>query len=608
MNILLLFCVLTLSIQPADTNSDSSRLKAADILEKHLHDDVTCKSYSTILELIELATSHRMVHYYNSLDSLYFNALFQFNPESDQGAIQYDFELLELIADESTKNKIRAKVNSGNKKAGPVIANFWQKLNPNPAHSFNIRLFEHWERIAYARENFTRRNNPPLGTDDRGIIFLKYGSPDIVDSGLLTYDSSRIRGWIREFNVANGVSVTSTREINDHFLANLIGQYFSQPSYSIWIYKQDNSQNLIYIFGEDANGGRFGLRGSLDDMLPQNAFRQTNELSRFNTGPSSFLQLMMYDRFSRLDTYFSEAFHELERNLLSPNQARSPGLSLSRKSTHGHQLSVIQRNAPEQSSDYESRLHKLDMNFREYRIVDEDGNRKIISLHHLPPSILSTIELYGFPVNLKVYGITDTSHFETISDTLLTAISEKGTYIANIHSPYNALNVTTFHLDDEIAETFGHYQIGVNRFELSQQNIPDDGNQFYAGDLILGTFSENQSEFNNPLFPFDLEFSNNFTSGKQLRFLLTVQHQNEFSYRTDVQILKQERRKRGRASREENRFSYTIEFHSLKGHDYQLLEIDTGELEQGNYLLRVDVLNLATEETIQLRETFSLNK
>jgi GWxTD domain-containing protein len=52
---------------------------------------------------------------------------------------------------------------------------FWKRNDPTPTTERNERLEEHLRRVEYARKWFSAPK--PLGFDDRGVIYVKYGEP-----------------------------------------------------------------------------------------------------------------------------------------------------------------------------------------------------------------------------------------------------------------------------------------------------------------------------------------------------------------------------------------------------------------------------------------------
>ena len=65
------------------------------------------------------------------------------------------------------------------------IARYWLEHDPTPETALNERLVEHWQRIVEARERYQYNRSSVYETDDRGIIFVKYGPPDARSRGHL---------------------------------------------------------------------------------------------------------------------------------------------------------------------------------------------------------------------------------------------------------------------------------------------------------------------------------------------------------------------------------------------------------------------------------------
>ena len=69
---------------------------------------------------------------------------------------------------------------SNDEERDAFIENFWRRRNPNPDSPENEYREEHYRRIAYANEHFAA--GKPGWMTDRGMIYIKYGKPDSIDS------------------------------------------------------------------------------------------------------------------------------------------------------------------------------------------------------------------------------------------------------------------------------------------------------------------------------------------------------------------------------------------------------------------------------------------
>jgi len=69
---------------------------------------------------------------------------------------------------------------SNDEERDSFIEAFWQRRNPNPDSPENEYREEHYRRIAYANEHFAA--GKPGWKTDRGMIYIKYGKPDDIES------------------------------------------------------------------------------------------------------------------------------------------------------------------------------------------------------------------------------------------------------------------------------------------------------------------------------------------------------------------------------------------------------------------------------------------
>jgi GWxTD domain-containing protein len=69
---------------------------------------------------------------------------------------------------------------SNDEERDAFIEQFWRRRNPNPDSPENTYREEYYARIAYANEHFAA--GKPGWMTDRGMIYIKFGKPDSIDS------------------------------------------------------------------------------------------------------------------------------------------------------------------------------------------------------------------------------------------------------------------------------------------------------------------------------------------------------------------------------------------------------------------------------------------
>ncbi|RKY84030.1 hypothetical protein DRQ09_09195, partial [candidate division KSB1 bacterium] len=231
-------------------------LEGKDVLEKQGETDPRIG-----IAFIELVTRYGYKEYYEKASNIYY---WGFSKNDVVSKYRRDIiaeikRLLPLMNKEESKVWKKSYKN-GDSLLCSKIKGFWIEKDPTPATKANERLIEHWERIAYARNHFRFNNNSPYGTDDRGLIYVKYGEPDKKKSGVLGANQIEIWKWI-----------------DDQGIRQLIDQYSWNPRFEVWVYYNLNSDDpVIYTFGRRNGFGTFGIINGVEDFIPERAFRKTS--------------------------------------------------------------------------------------------------------------------------------------------------------------------------------------------------------------------------------------------------------------------------------------------------------------------------------------------
>lgn len=342
------------------------------------------------ISYIELVTKEHLIDQYSKASELYYWGLSNpIHPNSEEELAQ-EIERLKPVASREEYKKWRRLVKEGRLQSlGKSILGFWRRMDPTLDTSFNERLLEHWKRIAYAKEHFRRSTNTVYETDDRTLPYLKYGEPDRKRNGIMHLNIGQIRNWINDGSDISSMPDLSTAS-NDSMrvmrslarkrfevqkMLNNIKLLHRYPTYEIWVYRdvvQDSrNENLIYIFGNNGNTGEFTMLNSLEEMMPNSAFRPISHEPNA-VPPSYFMQLLYYGEMISVDSYFADAFRELESQLYS---IRGPTRysSYSQRDQNRSKLIMTRLRAPVQQSTYASRLPDIPVDVQQYRLLDEQN-------------------------------------------------------------------------------------------------------------------------------------------------------------------------------------------------------------------------------------------
>lgn len=181
------------------------------------------------------------------------------------------------------------------------LKRFWVELDPTPLTSENERLIEHWERIREARRRFVYNRSSPIGTDDRGAVFVRYGEAPRTDRGSLGASESEMR-----------LRLPGTRHSQDR---SVLRGYDTNPQYEVWVYDELNDQGFTYfLFGNIDGTGPFELVTGVEELIPPAARSAATARNVAGGVPADhYLRLFYYQDLSVVGGHFGSRFGELDR-------------------------------------------------------------------------------------------------------------------------------------------------------------------------------------------------------------------------------------------------------------------------------------------------------
>ncbi|RKY89353.1 hypothetical protein DRQ09_01485 [candidate division KSB1 bacterium] len=271
------------------------------------------------IAFIELVTEKKLKRYYETACQMYYWGFSRNSINEYRKNIKKEIErITPIMRKEQSKYWFKA-LKDNDTTICSKIRGFWIEKDPTPTTVLNERLITHWERITYARKNFNRNKRTAYGTDDRGMIYVKYGEPDRKKTGTFGLNDSELQFWIGEVLDAIPNIRISTLQVKKN-----INLYNWLSDYEVWIYSYLSPEEpIIYMFGSPA-GRPFGLVNGVDDFIPDRAYRKTSLIQlrkqEYSMGdiysigilPGSLLQLMYYSELVSFDSYFERRYLELE--------------------------------------------------------------------------------------------------------------------------------------------------------------------------------------------------------------------------------------------------------------------------------------------------------
>ncbi len=508
------------------------------------------------------------------------------------------------------------------------IREYWIRNNMIPSSDQNERLLEHWQRIHYSREHFTNDESTVYGTDERALIYVRFGPPDRHRSGILSHNTAEIRNRIFDLVEVGLVNVGQTYSLQMNIMQN-----YSPGRYDLWRYDRISEEgSIIFLFGRPGREGRYRLMDSLDDFINSSGYRSVvvgrrGTQTAFRAG--YFLQMMLYNEVSTLDHYFGRRFMEYERrwnqavfhnnvNARMLDDLLSPQLA-------AFDMHRMQDRAPQSQSIYEQRLVAYTMLHRQYRFFDENMNPVTCIILFPPPRLNRIGEAlnehedlqpagYLFRQGFNMYrkGERMSQHLEEHTSMLRELASAVDDLYLSIVLPLSGEDVglqifSEFYLipDSEIPVFFGNNLVGVSREWTEANKALENNGRLVISDLVLGSAQKKPVRIKS--VDMGVLSGNDISLNEDLQIFFEVynlkpnesgEHRYSITY-----MLKPEQRRRlfRRSSRE-----VSLSWHAVsdRPYDHQFFEVDLSHADSGKY--RLDIIVEDNESGEQYRRTLDM--
>lgn len=358
------------------------------------------------ISFIETATANNAREYYEEACRIYYRMLDFTDVKAHKTEIIDEVERIAPLLEDEQAERWRRMARREEPELLREIKAFWLQKDPTPTTLLNERLIEHWERIAYARANFTKTKAPPYGTDDRGIIYVKYGKPDRSRALTLGIHEGIMMQWATKRDpigqVLNALievgepAATDPRQERTE-LRKTINKFNYFPDCEVWAYHdQLENRNVIYLFGPRGGKGSFGLRSGLEELIPDDAFHRIRTGEFRGLLPGALIQLMFYHELAAFDASFAERLNELEqaweradvRSDFSPSISYLKSLRMQFKTRDEHDSPRLY--APKEQSDLDRKVRRVELTTIQSRILERNVP-KLLFIAFAQPQILQAI-------------------------------------------------------------------------------------------------------------------------------------------------------------------------------------------------------------------------
>lgn len=236
--------------------------------------------------------------FYQLATDFYYWSLRRADFEKEKEAILSEFSRMKPLLPDSSKNTWKELIEKENRRALQNMVGFWEVNDPYVSTKENERLIEHWQRIHYARDNFTIVKETPYQTDERGVFYVRLGMPD-----------SRILKTL-QLDIVYGPE----GETFDFELGNVV-----QSDIEIWEYPE-LGDDFFLLFGERYGWGEYGLRKSPMELIPDDirvqlsasGFRNQSTMRKLS---ENVAQYGIYQQLAPLHPHFSNMYSGMQTSL-----------------------------------------------------------------------------------------------------------------------------------------------------------------------------------------------------------------------------------------------------------------------------------------------------
>lgn len=288
-------------VRRADTLRSEGRWQDALALWEEAADDVAGRGLDDLrigVAYMETAVAQEADSLHARASRLYLAGLSgEPTPESLE-ELNREMERVLLIAGPGTQTELERLRDAPPRARALALKRFWLERDPTPSTALNERLVEHWQRIASARERFVYNTSSPIGTDDRGVVYLRYGAPPKTQRGYLGASEMEMKIRIPQDDLAR----------------ERLRQMDTNPQYEVWMYDRLNPREFTtFLFGNLDGTGRFQLVDGVHRLIPSQSRSRNN--ARYvpgNIPASHYLELFYYADLAAIGGIFGERFAQLD--------------------------------------------------------------------------------------------------------------------------------------------------------------------------------------------------------------------------------------------------------------------------------------------------------
>lgn len=556
------------------------------------------------IAFVETTVEHRAYWQYEAASEMYLWGFGGSNLETHADVVREEVERVLPLLDPEEAEVWRSEIEENIELVANRLQRFWVEKDPTPGSVVNERLMEHWQRIVYARENFQNNSRTVYRTDDRGLIYVKYGEPGMKRAGALGATEMELRIWVTDPG-----SAAMLRQLDRH------------PNYEVWVYDSLRPDRLTYfLFGNRGGTGQFELVDGVEDLISDAAYSPSSR-RRMPGGIKAFyfLQLFYYGDLAPIGGPFARRHEELSQLW---GGAESRGISYGVGAVPPRESAVQalelryreeNRSNPETTptvasrSEYEARRREVEVMAWPMRVLSpEDEPRLVLMALSSPRLSLSGLGVPGARLQLPTYAMR---HTLIVRDARFDEIGRVSNWVGG-----ELENVSTFtlrHIDTALdytvlAEVFASREAeglapGAEPLAAAQtvvappEPLTTAAESLELSDVLTGI--EIPQAYASEEFPFPILPSHQIWYPDPVKVYLEVYHlalgeDGTARFKVDVEVTPVAALGRGEAAR-----TITLGLDYESDTSRKAVAIDIANVPLGSYFLRVTVTDLISGQS-----------
>lgn len=597
---------------------------------------------------IKWTTKENFEKYYEFATLMYKWGLSAKKLKANKKAVRQIVEHLAVIVDDEQYQRWDEMLENNNQAIFGELRRLWQQMDITPTTTYNERLVEHWQRIAYSRVHFDQTDDEPFGADARAKIYVRYGEPDIVREGFLIFTDGTAHSLVSQIAQAS-LGSTSRRSIRS--FVNITSSFHLRPEYKIWVYhaKMQGKNNRVYIFG--SGRGKFRLIENIGEFIPSRAFQTGARLENKLIGqmgpvigsisPALILQLMYYSQLTSIDYYFGSMYSTIMKTavLHTPVTGGTSPEVISNRAARI--IKIPKLRAPKQTSTIASKIVDIPLEIYTYRFLNKQ-NKPIVAvfsksrprkaflidyLHNYAnrdstnrKKTMTTLQNYRYINTVQLYDeegrllaranttpTIKTAEKSASQSTFFVPSSQKGAVMVLSAMLKNNDTASSYTLKDL---PFENYLRGIGTVRIEQPPpLSNNKNKLQMGELIVG-YNYREANENKRRFPFNVAHDKKIPVGETIVVHVEVyhlqKHEETFGKLTLQYQIKPKEGFFGFLDDDQQPLQLALNIETKTSRYVQNLQIKTRELPPGDYTLMMTASDKQTGQRVKREFSFEI--